>query len=160
MAALTNPPEPVSVLIEYGLDEELSAKLVEAGVGTIEKLGGMTPEQLEEIPGIDPEMVENIRDSVTNYYGQFEEAAPAAPEEGEVPIEAEAAAEAAAEEPDPSTQHLAEQPAVSAPPVGAGSAAETEPGTQDPEPSPESDTIKDSGPVSHDESDNRGSLNE
>src|SRR5271168_519589 len=55
MAALVNPPEPVSVLIGFGLSEELAAKLVEGGVGTIEKLGGMTPEELQEISGIDPE---------------------------------------------------------------------------------------------------------
>jgi hypothetical protein len=59
-------------------------------VGTIDKLGGMTPEQLQEIPGIDPEMVESIRDSVTAYYSQFEEAAPAAPPD-EVAAEAEIA---------------------------------------------------------------------
>ncbi|MFN7999146.1 MAG: transcription termination factor NusA [Bryobacteraceae bacterium] len=73
MAALVNPGEPVSVLIGYGMEESLAQRLADAGVGTIEKLGGMTPEELEEIPGIDPEMVENIRDSVTGYYGQFDE---------------------------------------------------------------------------------------
>ena len=31
----------------------------------------MTPEELEEIPGIEPEMVENIQTAVS-YYGQFE----------------------------------------------------------------------------------------
>ena len=35
-------------------------RLVEAGVGTIEKLGGMTPEQLEEIQGVGPDMIERI----------------------------------------------------------------------------------------------------
>jgi N utilization substance protein A len=33
----------------------------------------MTPEQLEEIPGIEQEMVENIQSAVVSYYGQFEE---------------------------------------------------------------------------------------
>src|SRR5208283_5068045 len=80
MAALVNPPEPVSALIAYGLSEELAGMLAGAGVSVIDKLGGMTPEQLQEIPGIDPEMVENIRDSVAAYYGQFEEAAPVAAE--------------------------------------------------------------------------------
>ena len=42
----------------------------------------MTPEQLEEIPGIGDEMVEKIQEAVVSYYGQFEsggdgEAAPA-----------------------------------------------------------------------------------
>src|SRR5206468_5308399 len=58
MAALVAPGAPVSVLIEYGLPENLANRLVEASIGTIEKLGGMTPEQLEEIQGISPEMVE------------------------------------------------------------------------------------------------------
>ena len=41
----------MSALIEYGLGEAMADKLVEAGIGTIEKLGGMTPEELQEIPG-------------------------------------------------------------------------------------------------------------
>ena len=56
MAALVAPGAPVSVLIDYGLAEEMVEKLVEAGVGTVEKLGGMTPEELEEIPGIGPDI--------------------------------------------------------------------------------------------------------
>ena len=32
----------------------------------------MTPEQLEEIPGIGPNLVEKIQRAVNNYYGQFE----------------------------------------------------------------------------------------
>src|ERR1035438_5252992 len=50
MAALVQPGAPVSVLIDYGLSEAVVDKLVDAGVGLIDKLGGMTPEQLEEIP--------------------------------------------------------------------------------------------------------------
>src|SRR5215831_2133575 len=53
MAALVAPGAPVSVLIEYGLPERTVEKLVAGGIGTIEKLGGMTPEQLEEIQGIE-----------------------------------------------------------------------------------------------------------
>jgi N utilization substance protein A len=71
MAALVAPGAPVSVLIDYGLSEHIAAKLVEAGVGTIEKLGGMTPEQLDEIQ-IGPEMVERLQEAVNAYYGQFE----------------------------------------------------------------------------------------
>jgi hypothetical protein len=33
----------------------------------------MTPEELEEIPGIGPKMVEKIQDAVVSYYGQYEE---------------------------------------------------------------------------------------
>src|SRR5689334_1082796 len=94
MEALVVPGAPVSVLVDHGIPDALIEKLMEAGVATVEKLGGMTPEQLEEIPGIGDEMVEKIQEAVVSYYGQFEstpdgEAAPAesaasaAPGEGE-----------------------------------------------------------------------------
>ena len=72
MAALVAPGAPVSVLVDYGLGESVAAQLVESGVATIERLGSMTPEQLEEIPGIGPESVEQLRDAVNAYYSQFE----------------------------------------------------------------------------------------
>jgi N utilization substance protein A len=72
MAALTVPGAPVSVLIDYGLSERIAEQLLESGVTTVEKLGSMTPEQLEEIPGIEPELVEKIQLAVNAYYGQFE----------------------------------------------------------------------------------------
>jgi transcription termination/antitermination protein NusA len=73
MAALVAPGAPVSVLIDYGLQEALVERLLETGVGTIEKLGSMTPEQLEEIQGIGPDVVERIQQAVNAYYSQFEE---------------------------------------------------------------------------------------
>jgi transcription termination/antitermination protein NusA len=79
MAALVAPGAPVSVLIDFGLEENVVERLVEAGVGTIEKLGGMTPEDLEGITGIDPAVVQRIQDSVNAYYGQFEEQQPLSP---------------------------------------------------------------------------------
>ncbi len=72
MAALVAPGAPVSVLIDYGLGEKLAEKLVESGIATVEKLGSMTPEELEEIQGIGPKMVETIQQVVNAYYGQFE----------------------------------------------------------------------------------------
>jgi N utilization substance protein A len=94
MAALVVPGAPVSVLIDHGINEELVGKLMEAGVGTVEKLGGMTPEQLEEIPGIGDEAVEKIQGAVVSYYGQFESSG-----EGEaVPPESVAAGEEAQEQ--------------------------------------------------------------
>src|SRR6185295_14870280 len=57
MAALVAPGAPVAVLVDHGVPEALVEKLMEAGVATVETLGAMTPEQLEEIPGIEPEMV-------------------------------------------------------------------------------------------------------
>ncbi len=43
MAALTVPGAPVSVLIDYGLNEKIAEQLLESGVTTVEKLGSMTP---------------------------------------------------------------------------------------------------------------------
>jgi N utilization substance protein A len=73
MAALVAPGAPVSVLIDYGLAEKVVEALLDASVGTIERLGNMTPEQLEEIQGIGPTMVEQIQEAVNAYYSQFED---------------------------------------------------------------------------------------
>jgi N utilization substance protein A len=96
MAALVVPGAPVSVLVDDGLTDVIVEKLMEAGITTVEKLGAMTPEQLEEIPSIGKEIVESIQLAVNSYYNQFEEAmeAPAA-----APAAAAAAAEAPAHEP-------------------------------------------------------------
>jgi N utilization substance protein A len=105
MAALVVPGAPVSVLIDHGITDELVGKLMEAGVGTVEQLGGMTPEQLEEIPDIGVEMVEKIQEAVVSYYGQFESGS-----EGEAaPAEAAGAAEAPQEQ--SVTIEIAESPA-------------------------------------------------
>ncbi len=72
MEALT-AVAPLSALQEYGLDSGVEAKLMESGINTVEKLGEMTPEQLEEIPGIGAEMVEKIQLAVINYYGQYDQ---------------------------------------------------------------------------------------
>jgi len=159
MAALVSPGEPVSVLIEYGLGETLAQRLVEAGVGTIEKLGGMTPEQLQEIAGIDPEMVESIRDSVTGYYSQFEESAPVAEGEESIPaaepVVEEAVEEVEAEAPAEGEETVAAEleagEAVAGPDTGTGeSGAESLPAgeetglaeeRQDVRPADESDNI-------------------
>ncbi len=77
MAALVVPGAPVSVLLDHGLTDEILEHMVQAGIGTVEKLGSMTPEQLEAIHDVTPEMVERIQESVNNYYGQFETASPA-----------------------------------------------------------------------------------
>src|SRR6185436_14882523 len=80
MAALVAPGAPVSVLLDYGMSDAVAEKLVEAGVGTIERLGSMTPEELELIPGIDPASVEFIQAAVVAYYSQFEDPGEAEPE--------------------------------------------------------------------------------
>ncbi len=72
MAALVVPGAPVSILIDHGLADTVVEKLMQGGIPTVERLGSMTPEQLEEIEGIDPETVESIQLAVNSYYGQFE----------------------------------------------------------------------------------------
>jgi transcription termination/antitermination protein NusA len=98
MAALVAPGAPVSVLIEYGLGDKLADMLLESGVSTVEKLGSMTPEDLEAIQGIGPKMVEKIQQAVNAYYGQFEAGAETGAEPGAetvVALEAEEGVEAA-----------------------------------------------------------------
>jgi N utilization substance protein A len=94
MAALVPAGAPVSVLIDHGLSEDIATKLVEGGVGTVEKLGSMTPEELELITGIESEMIEKILNAVNGYYSQFE--LPPAPAEETVPENGEFAPEAIA----------------------------------------------------------------
>ena len=60
-----------------GIGAKTAEKLMEHGITTVQRLGEMTPEQLQEIPGIGPKMVEKIRLAVNNYYLQFEEGAQA-----------------------------------------------------------------------------------
>jgi transcription termination/antitermination protein NusA len=72
MAQLVVPGAPISVLIDHGLSERLAEKLLEAGIGTVEKLGGMTPEELESVPGLGADFLPEIQSAVNGYYSQFE----------------------------------------------------------------------------------------
>jgi N utilization substance protein A len=115
MAALVPAGAPVSILIDHGLAEDIAEKLIEAGVGTVEKLGAMTPEELEAIPSIEPDIVEKILVSVNSYYSQFETAT----ETVEMPAESEELSlvetvETPAEEPLKSGEDSAEEPSVEA----------------------------------------------
>ena len=87
MAALVVPGAPVSVLMDHGLNEAMVEKLMQGGVTTVESLGSMTPEELEAVPGIDPETVQSIQVAVNGYYGQFE-TSPAEPAAEETPAAA------------------------------------------------------------------------
>jgi transcription termination/antitermination protein NusA len=84
MAALVVSGAPLSILADHGLSDKIIEELIEFGIGTVEKLGSMTPEQLEDIQGIGPETVESIQVAVNSYYAQFEEQ-PEAAAEGEYP---------------------------------------------------------------------------
>ncbi len=52
MSELVSQGTPVSVLIEYGMNESLADHLANADIGSVEKLGNMTAEELDEVPGI------------------------------------------------------------------------------------------------------------
>ena len=83
MQALTGGPStPIEQVSELG--ETIIQKLVTAGITTVEALADMTPEQLEEIPGIGEKTLEKISVAVRHYFVHFEEG-----EEGHVPESAE-----------------------------------------------------------------------
>ena len=97
MVALSGGPStPIEQVSELG--DGIIQKLVAAGITTVEGLADMTPEQLEEIPGIGEKTLERISVAVRHYFGHFEEdeEAPAA-EAGEA-AEGEAAETAVTEE--------------------------------------------------------------
>jgi N utilization substance protein A len=120
MEALVVSGAPVSVLVDSGLTDKVLEKLIEAGIATVEQLGSMTPEQLEEIPGIGPKTVETIQSAVNGYYAQFEDQTGAA---GEAAGGAEAVAEPEAGE----AEAVGAEPAEEAPAAAAESAAEAGP---------------------------------
>jgi N utilization substance protein A len=100
MAALVPAGAPVSVLIDHGLAEDIVEKLLEAGVGTVEQLGSMTPEELEAIPSIGSAIVEKILVAVNGYYAQFEPGAEPASDTAEIAVEASVVEEVAVDVPD------------------------------------------------------------
>ena len=103
MQALSGgPTTPIEQVGELG--EGIIQKLVTAGITTVEALADMTPEQLEEIPGIGEKTLEKISVAVRHYFGQFEEGAEAPEAAGTANAEAsaeEAAGTAEAESAEP-----------------------------------------------------------
>ena len=78
----TQQSTPLEKVTDLG--EALIGKLNEAGISTVEALADMTPEQLEEVPGVGPKTVEKISIAVNNYFSTLETGAVAAvPEAGE-----------------------------------------------------------------------------
>jgi N utilization substance protein A len=89
---------PTTAIEQVGeLGESIIQKLVAAGITTVEALADMTPEQLEEIPGIGEKTLEKISVAVRHYFGEYEpgEERPARVETASVDQGEEAAAEAA-----------------------------------------------------------------
>jgi N utilization substance protein A len=95
MTALTAPTTPLTTLA--GIGAKTIEKIEAAGITNVEKLAGMTPEQLMEIPGIGEKMIDKIYQAVNRFYeGGGEAAAGEATAEGTAEG-AEAPAEGSAE---------------------------------------------------------------
>jgi len=77
MTALTAPTTPLTALA--GVGAKTIEKIEAAGITNVEKLAGMTPEQLMEIPGIGEKMVDKIYQAVNRFYEAGTEGAAAAP---------------------------------------------------------------------------------
>jgi N utilization substance protein A len=95
MTALTAPTTPLTALA--GVGAKTIEKIEAAGITNVEKLAGMTPEQLMEIPGIGEKMVDKIYQAVNRFYEGGGEAAATeeAVENGDALAEASAAGDAA-----------------------------------------------------------------
>jgi N utilization substance protein A len=123
MTALTAPVTPLTSLA--GVGAKTIEKIEAAGITSVEKLAGMTPEQLMEIPGIGEKMVDKIYQAVNRFYeggtepaavpGEAAATTEATPQEGEAPIaEIAETAEAAAETPEASESAEAAEEASAA----------------------------------------------
>lgn len=106
MASMITPTAtPLESVPDLG--ETLIQKLNEAGITTVEALADMTPEQLEELPGVGPKTVEKISIAVNNYFSTLdaggvpatEEAAPETGASGDLTAEEAAANATQAESP-------------------------------------------------------------
>jgi len=123
MQALSGGPStPIEQVTELG--DTIIQKLVAAGITTVESLADMTPEQLEEIPGIGEKTLERISVAVRHYFGHFEESA-AAQAEGEGSEETAEPGAEAAEEAAPEVSTEAEEDSTAAPEEAAPSEEQT-----------------------------------
>lgn len=106
MAAISGDGTPVSMLLQYGLSQGLIDRLTESGTSTVEALADMTPEQLEEIPSVGPELVERIERAIRQCYEHLARTVGVVPTEDESSAAADSQAEA---------DGTAKKPAVAAP---------------------------------------------
>jgi transcription termination/antitermination protein NusA len=74
MQAMAGPvTTPIEQVTELG--EGTIQKLIAAGITTVEGLADMTPEELEEVPGIGEKTLEKIGTAVRHYFAQLDAAA-------------------------------------------------------------------------------------
>jgi N utilization substance protein A len=99
------PTTPIEQVSELG--DTIIQKLVAAGITTVESLADMTPEQLEEIPGIGEKTLEKISVAVRHYFGHFEEGEGPAAETAAADTETKSEGESEIETP-PATVETAE----------------------------------------------------
>lgn len=84
-AAMSGGGTPIILLLNHGLSAGLVEKLAESGATTVESLASRTPEQIMEIPGVGPELVERIRLAVTQCYAHLARTVGAVPADEERP---------------------------------------------------------------------------
>jgi N utilization substance protein A len=117
MTALTAPTTPLTALA--GVGPKTIEKIEAAGITNVEKLAGMTPEQLMEIPGIGEKMVDKIYQAVNRFYEGGEAAATGETVENTDALADDATAESAAGE-----AATAEEASTAAPEAGVVEAPE------------------------------------
>jgi N utilization substance protein A len=98
------PSTPIEQVTELG--EQIIQKLVVAGITTVEALADMTPEQLEEIPGIGEKTLEKISLAVRHYFGEYEPGEERPTPEGAAKSDEELVAQAAAIEEAQSSEEI------------------------------------------------------
>src|SRR5665213_555688 len=78
MQAMAGPvTTPIEQVTELG--EGTIQKLIAAGITTVEALADMTPEELEEVPGIGEKTLEKIGTAVRHYFAELDNRADAGP---------------------------------------------------------------------------------
>jgi transcription termination/antitermination protein NusA len=116
------------------LGDPVLEKLSNAGITTVETLADMTPEELEAIPGIDPETVEKISVAVNNYFSTLESAEVVSADAVEVEF---------------ASDPLLSTDLVSEPPVDEPVPTEEQPPVKEPEPEEEKAPVEKVSDVEH-----------